>query len=317
MAIVGFRDNVLSLQVKEQLKDVFGIAITTDGWTSVATKGYYTVTAHWLDPDFVMHRLVLGVERLTGSHTSEVIAQLLNSVFERFEITDKVFHSTTDNAEPLVKAIRDLNLLHSRCFAHSLQLIVKKALESNSALIGKVRSLVGSFHHSSVKTEALESTQKVLHKDVVKLVQDTPTRWQATYLMLQSVTRCEDALLLIQPATVDADKRLSAAEFDSIRQLAFGLEPYHTVTTALEGDSYPTLNELLPQWFGLVADAEDLRGNAVRAWQAVRFVVGGNGQARRQDRVSGRNYCVHARPPLPPAASLRGGQGRRRQRWQR
>ena len=36
----------LGVQVKDQLKDVFGLSITTDGWTSVATCGYYTVTAH-------------------------------------------------------------------------------------------------------------------------------------------------------------------------------------------------------------------------------------------------------------------------------
>ena len=182
------------MQVKEQLKDVFGLSITTDGWTSVATRGYYTVTAHWLDPDFVMQRLMLGVERLEGSDTSQAVGKTLTAVFERFEIKDKVFHATTDNAEPLVKAITDLHLLHTRCFAHSLQLIVQKALDSNLTLIAKVRSLVGSFHHSSLKSDALTNMQMLLEKKaaekekraekpVVKLVADTPTRWHSTYLV--------------------------------------------------------------------------------------------------------------------------------------
>jgi hypothetical protein len=66
-------------QVKETLKDAVGISITTDGWQSIATKSYLSVTGHWLDEDFVFQRAVLGVERLSGSHTHEHIGEIVRS----------------------------------------------------------------------------------------------------------------------------------------------------------------------------------------------------------------------------------------------
>ena len=43
------------------------IALTADCWTSLATEAYQGITAHWLDRDLVLHKAILGVERLPGA----------------------------------------------------------------------------------------------------------------------------------------------------------------------------------------------------------------------------------------------------------
>ena len=238
-----------------------GAAVTFDGWTSLKTVAFYTATAHWADADFNLHSAVLAVDSLPGSHTHDVIGNWVLDVLKRYDLLDKVFNVTTDNAEPCVKAVTDIvKKDHSRCFDHSLQLIVKNALEDHEALIAKTRGLVGSFHHSPQKAGALTAMQKALSKPETKLGQDTPTRWQSTWLMIDSVLRSADAIKAVQGQFVDEDKQLSDKEFSVLRELAAGLQPYHDVSKHMEGQQYPTMNELLPNWFALVDDAEDYQG---------------------------------------------------------
>ena len=245
-------------QVKETLKDAVGISITTDGWQSIATKSYLSVTAHWLDEDFVFQRAVLGVERLSGSHTHEHIGEILRALMQKYGIMDQVFHATTDNADSWVKAIREiLGILHSRCFAHTLQLIVNQALASNESVISKARAVVSLFHHSSTKVDVFEALQKQLGKGESKLVTDVSTRWQSTYAMLKSVVDNQEVLQICPPNVIPPDKLLSDKDFAVLRELAAGLLPYYEVTNDIQGEYYPTMNELLPTWFGLVEDAED------------------------------------------------------------
>jgi zinc finger BED domain-containing protein 1 (E3 SUMO-protein ligase ZBED1) len=244
--------------VKTKLQSALGVAITTDGWSSLATKAYLNITAHWLDEDFRMQRAVLGISRLMGSHTHDKIADCLREVIARFDLTSKVFHATTDNADPWVQAVRDvLELLSTRCFAHSLQLVVKHALEANETVIKRVRDVVSLFHHSPGKQEVLEVMQKQVGMSPGKLIGDVPTRWSSTHDMMQSVLKNRPALNLIMDPTIPLAKQLNDSDYDTMEELVAGLKPYKEITIATQGEMYPTLNMLLPLWFGLVDDAED------------------------------------------------------------
>lgn len=306
------------VQLKSKLRTALAVAITTDGWQSKAIKSFLSVTVHWLDDEFGMQRAVLGVERIKGSHTHENIAAALRALLSAFELLDKAAHGTSDNAEAWVGAVKEVTGLSSRCFAHSLQLIIKWATEANAALITKARDLVSVFHHSPGKVEVLEAMQKELDMAKKKLVSDVSTRWQATYLMLESVVENEKALDLAC-SVIPAEKRLSEQEFAQLRELAAGMRPYYEITTRLEGEQYPTMNELLPRWFSLVEDAEDyaktrcmcalvrpvIHGFQVCPGKTCRQAAQGDGQEVRQDHLARRCTGLPAGPSIPADAVFR------------
>jgi hypothetical protein len=65
--------------VKETLRtEMVDCAITEDGWTSTATQGFQGQTVHFIDNNFDMNILTLGVEKVDDSHTADKITELSN-----------------------------------------------------------------------------------------------------------------------------------------------------------------------------------------------------------------------------------------------
>ena len=63
-------------------------------------------------------------------------------------------------------------------------------------VVSKTKKLVGAFKHSENLTRNLREKQDMLYyTSQVKLVQDVATRWNSTFLMLESVLINKEALL--------------------------------------------------------------------------------------------------------------------------
>ena len=55
--------NSTSDKIKKSIKDK-DVALSTDGWTSLATASYVTATAHWINDDLEMYNNVLRTKSL-------------------------------------------------------------------------------------------------------------------------------------------------------------------------------------------------------------------------------------------------------------
>ncbi|XP_076047434.1 uncharacterized protein LOC143028969 [Oratosquilla oratoria] len=84
-------------------------------------------------------------------HTSENIGGALKEICEEWDLLEKVCCIVTDNAPNIVKAVKDMNVIHIPCFAHSLNLVVQNALKNTNdvkKVQEKVKAIVSFFHHS-------------------------------------------------------------------------------------------------------------------------------------------------------------------------
>ena len=97
-------------KVFDALQEATAVSLTTDIWSSRATQGYMTVTAHFISNEWKMKYHVLETSRMVESHTAENIASKLTKVMNDWKITDKISAVVTDNAANVVKAVKLLKV---------------------------------------------------------------------------------------------------------------------------------------------------------------------------------------------------------------
>lgn len=86
-----------------------------------------------------------------------------------------------DNAANMLLGLDFLEVNHVSCFLHTLQLVIDDALFSQPM----VKDLIAKCtHHSSLACEKLKAIQSEAALPNLKLIQDVPTRWNSTLLML-------------------------------------------------------------------------------------------------------------------------------------
>lgn len=81
--------DVLSEQVKDKLKKIESVTVTTDVWTeTMSTTSFLGFTVHFLFKE-KLESINIGVVELDESHTGEYLSNQLQSTLKEWGITDK------------------------------------------------------------------------------------------------------------------------------------------------------------------------------------------------------------------------------------
>lgn len=129
------------------------VSLTSDMWTSINTEAYLAVTCHFIDSNTALHSVVLGVQHFPQAHTAVNLSRVTAALMSEWGITDKVTCYVTDGAANMGACAKELRLRHSNCVAHTLNLMVKKALDQHTTLSDirtTCRRIVGYFKSSTI-----------------------------------------------------------------------------------------------------------------------------------------------------------------------
>jgi len=77
---------------------------------------------------------VLQTSHLPGSHTAALIKDTICRMLDSWNLASKVHVVLRDNAKNVTKAMDDAQIKSLGCTAHTLQLALKEALESQRAI---------------------------------------------------------------------------------------------------------------------------------------------------------------------------------------
>jgi len=181
---------------------------------------------------------VLHCELFEGSHTSSRLAQSLTDMLSARNVEPAKFHLTVhDNAANVMKVMRDAELLHVSCFAHSLQLCLHDDVLSQQSvadLVNESRKMVGHFKHSSSATTRLHAIQKDISLPVHQLTQDVPTRWNSTYMMLERLTEQKRAVnLYLTEADNAKHLGLTTYQWTLMARVVKNLRPFDQLTAEI------------------------------------------------------------------------------------
>ncbi len=69
-------------QLKSELQDVDGVAITTDGGTNNRVNKYQAVTGHWINHSWNIVSAVLALVPMSDRATAENLQQVLQTVIK-------------------------------------------------------------------------------------------------------------------------------------------------------------------------------------------------------------------------------------------
>ncbi|XP_023809217.1 zinc finger BED domain-containing protein 4-like [Oryzias latipes] len=225
---------------KEKALDVVSrasaVSLTADMWTSINMDAYLAVTCHFITEEVELASVVLGVLKFPQTHTAAHLAEAKNLLMEEWGIKGKVTGLVTDCAPNMVACANTLLLRHIMCFAHMLNLVVKKPLAQTPELEdirSKGRRIVGLFKSSTTAKEKLSEMQRQLARPEHKLIQEVETRWNSTFNMLERLFK-EREPLGAALATLHTDlPPLTAEDYQAIHHCLSILSPFQEATVEL------------------------------------------------------------------------------------
>nr|KAJ0195371.1 hypothetical protein LSAT_V11C700378870 [Lactuca sativa] len=195
-------------RLKALTKAASKISLTTDCWKSSHQKiEYMVITAHFVDHNWRLQKRVLSVVHVPPPRTAVDIADGIYKCLQEWEIKDKIFTISVDNAAYNDKALRRLKeifsrvrklscggrLFHIRCCAHILNLLVKDGLAIIDHIIGDVREGIKYIDNSEGRRLNFSKAAHQMQIRDRKLMLDVPTRWNSTYDMLCMALKFKDA----------------------------------------------------------------------------------------------------------------------------
>ncbi|XP_050497564.1 E3 SUMO-protein ligase ZBED1-like [Diabrotica virgifera virgifera] len=172
-------------KLKGLLSTASSVSITTDGWTAQHNQtSYLAYTVHFITKDWTLYSTLLKCHQFDDSKTAQHLKDDLYSVVNEWDILEKVFSVTSDNASNIKAAIKLTEWGHIGCFAHTINLIVQSGLEISdvSPLRKKVKAIVEYFHRSTKANTKFKAMQGQMNEGQrsLKLKNDVATRWNST-----------------------------------------------------------------------------------------------------------------------------------------
>lgn len=194
--IVALYD-VQRIKLADQIQNLALLSLLTDHWTSAVNDAYLGITAHGMTKDWEILNINLGTAVTSKRHTAENIANDLWQVSAEWNIPE-VFSVVHDNAANINNAVSNLDLYSAPCSAHTIQLAIKSglAIRPVSNLLANSRSLSGFFRKSNAAWVLLKQMQQERDptKAILKPIQDVPTRFNSSYLMLRRLLLLKDSV---------------------------------------------------------------------------------------------------------------------------
>ncbi|MBW0572569.1 hypothetical protein O181_112284 [Austropuccinia psidii MF-1] len=242
------------------------ISFTTDVWTSHNLNAYMAVTAHFIDQQYQLKLVLIGLNEIQGDHTGTSLARIFLESLKRYTLEDQMVNAIGCMAHVLHLVSRDgLKALGNRSPVESspannprgpmdLKSLIDppEVLNLNyDSIISRVEHLASYLHQSPQWRERFITTVKLVY-NVTTLLSHVSTRWNSTYDMLERALSLKDAYN--QYCTLENMQayRLSPLEWEKMKFMVQFLQPLYQATTIICGSKYPTINQTLPLYILLM-----------------------------------------------------------------
>ncbi|KAG6489546.1 hypothetical protein ZIOFF_050820 [Zingiber officinale] len=144
---------------------------------------------------------------------------------------------------PPSSLILEGKLFHMRCCAHILNLVVRDGLELISDSIETIRYSVAFWTATPKRDEKfIETARQLKVPSTKKLELDCKTRWNSTYLMLNTALEYEAVFARLKQHETLYKRVPTQEDWSKVRDISSKLEMFFDATELFSGTKYPTIN---------------------------------------------------------------------------
>lgn len=194
-------------------------------------------------------------------HTAEALSDVLMKCLMDWHIDKNISTLTLDNCSTNDALITLMNrklrgkkpllggkLLHMRCSAHILNLIVKDGLEVMGSGIEKIRNSVAFWYATPKRHERFQEIAAQVNVECnKKLSLDCKTRWNSTYIMLSVAICYKEAFDRLAECERAYDFSPSEDEWKFASEVCDRLKLFYEITELFSGTQYVTANDFFPK----------------------------------------------------------------------
>ena len=237
-------------------EDLTCIGFTTDLWTSRAGIPFMSLTIHFIDKEWKLHRFTPYVAPFPARHTGENIALGLDAMIEELELDGSQWDlfCVNDNGANVKLGIRLSRRLNQYlCDNHTLELAVKDSFKNTPGMetvLTKTKALAKFTNKSTVATSELK--QKCLKEKIQfkKLANPPNTRWSGKHDNLASVLHARPALMSLMASNDNwSDHVITSAEWKLIEGAVAILKVVKTTIKVLEAEKVPTIHRVIERLY--------------------------------------------------------------------
>ncbi|KAL0392389.1 UNVERIFIED_CONTAM: putative AC transposase [Sesamum radiatum] len=227
------------------------VSLTTDIWTSEHSHvAYCCLTVHFVDDSWELQKKILAFRKMPYPHDGETLFSFMTEMILEWNLDKKLFSIVVDNAtnnDVMIRKVkdwilydllvaRDVDLLHVRCSAHILNLIVQDGLNEIRGLIDKIRETVRYLNKSPAASQKFEMALSQCNlTDKRQVAMDVPNRWNSTYELLATALPLKEAFSRLQRIDKNYHWNPSESEWDVAGVVHECLQIFYEVTHHFSG----------------------------------------------------------------------------------
>jgi len=203
----------------------------------------------------MLQKRIIGFGLVASPHDGFTLFNALLKCLQERKLEHKVFSITLDNAKNNNNMVGSLrknllerhlmlgngDLLHMRCVAHVLNLIVKERFKVIDGATDRIRDSVKYIRSSQARKQHFEEIIVQLGISYEKRPSlDVPTRWNSTYLMLKSAIEYRAVFDVMESQDPNYMDKPSNTDWNMADLLCNVFKPFYDATNVVSGTLYPT-----------------------------------------------------------------------------
>jgi hypothetical protein len=262
-------------KLKKQLAAIQGsVCLSFRCWTSSASsRGYFTLTAHFMDDKWNLIVKLLNFCHFDPSHDDFELSRKVIGCLQEWGIERNVFSITMDNASAndgdllnLKNQLTSLDSLlrtfitsatpaslekHFKCCARVLDLMVQESLKVVSDLLDKIRNSLKYVRVSNSRLKQLyQCAEEVGGGDGSNVLHlDVSGKWVSTYMMLKSAIKYRSVFERMCLKDASYSHCPSSDEWERGEKICAFLKIFRGLTKMISESTYPTSDTYLYEFW--------------------------------------------------------------------
>ncbi|KAI3866627.1 hypothetical protein MKW92_027581 [Papaver armeniacum] len=235
------------------------ISLTLDFWTSNEKIFYMSVTGHWIDETWCLHKVLLDISRIPYPCAGSDMYHTIAKVLKMYSIGNKILSCTHDNSQKAIHACHTLKeyldgrnsttFCHIPCAARTLNLIIEDGLRNAKPVISKIREFVLEMKTSLEISSDFKQATSAYREGSWEFPIDISTRWSGNYAMLEMAHRASKSMDAVirnhEESLASSSMLMNPSEKVAVSIMHQYLAPFHQITSSMCTTKNPAVGVVL------------------------------------------------------------------------